>query len=560
MKKIRKLAAVLLVFALFIQVFPFTSWATESSASSPETAYTETGDPPSIVEEVVAKRESNTKHYLMSDGTYEAVSYAYPIHFYQDHQWVDINNSLTQVNDADGSSKIENKEANLKVSFEPQVAAQDMVTVQNEEYILGMGIESDTDSRAKIVESEASDSDLALPNLTSTLQYDQVFAKTDLQYITTPTGVKENIILEGKPSNNVYQFNLNTNGLKAKQNADNSISLYDAAKSLNDPVFTLSAPFMVDAAGEQSSAITVELLQDADGYSLKLTADADWLNAAERQYPVIIDPTIETSTDASSIDCQQVESANPDLHQNAMPRLTIGNGHRIYLKFTTPNLPTNSIVTQAQLQLYQDLYDDHFGGAITVYKTPTEWTATEKTWNNQPDFMKPDLAPLEMVDSQQAQVWSGFYPGYWNITTLAQEWCSTGKNNGMVLAFTDENVDSTIDFYSPTFDPETSGHISEVDAVPSIMVWYAMPHLNANGGYEYPVQPGSDKWTNFINHNSMASVCQIPKSILTIMSTDKLLEAVLKYPLLGDIFAFNSDQEGFDVVTSRFNGLQEFFE
>ena len=74
--------------------------------------------------------------------------------------------------------------------------------------------------------------------------------------------------------------------------------------------------------------------------------------------------------------------------------------------------------------------------------------------------------------------------------------------------------------------------------------------------YDYPVKPGTNEWKAFTSHADMVSACQIPENILNKMSTAGLIEAVLNYPLLIDMTAYNSPQEGFEQVTTQFNGLQ----
>ncbi|MGI8689192.1 MAG: hypothetical protein ACR2M3_11495 [Thermomicrobiales bacterium] len=51
-------------------------------------------------------------------------------------------------------------------------------------------------------------------------------------------------------------------------------------------------PFMDDAAGAHSAAVSLKLGQDAGGQTVTLDADATWLGAAARKYPVAIDPTV----------------------------------------------------------------------------------------------------------------------------------------------------------------------------------------------------------------------------------------------------------------------------
>ena len=75
--------------------------------------------------------------------------------------------------------------------------------------------------------------------------------------------------------------------------------------------------------------------------------------------------------------------------------------------------------------------------------------------------------------------------------------------------------------------------------------------------YVFPVQPGSREWATFRTHGEMVAACQVPEPILRDMSTEGLIETCLSYPLIGDMGAYNSWQQGLDRVAARFNGLQE---
>jgi hypothetical protein len=57
----------------------------------------------------------------------------------------------------------------------------------------------------------------------------------------------------------------------------------------------------------------------------------------------------------------------------------------------------------------------------------------------------------------------------------------------------------------------------------------------------------------------MLAACQIPDHVLNSISTSGLVDTVLNYPLFSVVLAYDSVQQGFDKVFSKFNGLQELF-
>lgn len=69
-----------------------------------------------ILKEVVEKREQNTKYFLRDDMSYEAVVYPQPVHYLENGQWKDIDNSQVETSsDAD----------------EPEVNVDDQATVSS---------------------------------------------------------------------------------------------------------------------------------------------------------------------------------------------------------------------------------------------------------------------------------------------------------------------------------------------------------------------------------------------------------------------------------------------
>lgn len=76
--------------------------------------------------------------------------------------------------------------------------------------------------------------------------------------------------------------------------------------------------------------------------------------------------------------------------------------------------------------------------------------------------------------------------------------------------------------------------------------------------YSYP-DFSSDSYSDIIDHNEKVSLCQLPDSLMNDLPTDELLNWVLDYPLLAEIYAYDNEQIGFNAVYEQFNGLQELF-
>ena len=77
--------------------------------------------------------------------------------------------------------------------------------------------------------------------------------------------------------------------------------------------------------------------------------------------------------------------------------------------------------------------------------------------------------------------------------------------------------------------------------------------------WDYPVKPGMEEWKQFHSNKEMVAACQIPEKILCCLSTEKLTDLCLQYPLLSDFYAFNFPDDGLDILFKDFNGIRELY-
>ena len=77
--------------------------------------------------------------------------------------------------------------------------------------------------------------------------------------------------------------------------------------------------------------------------------------------------------------------------------------------------------------------------------------------------------------------------------------------------------------------------------------------------WDYPVKPGMEEWAQFKSNEEMVMACQIPEKVLSSLSTEDLTDLCLRYPLLGDIHAFNFLDMGLNKLFSDFNGIRELY-
>ena len=111
------LALVFTVQPIGAFAFEHTSDETTSYLQDNDTTVSETETAePYIIKEIESKRDANTKHFLLSDGTYLATTYDIPVH-YKDETgaWQQYDNSLEE--NPSHSEEFINKKSDTAVSL-----------------------------------------------------------------------------------------------------------------------------------------------------------------------------------------------------------------------------------------------------------------------------------------------------------------------------------------------------------------------------------------------------------------------------------------------------------
>lgn len=90
-----------------------------------------------IVMELEDKRDENTKQFLLSDHSVQAVIYAQPVHYLENGEWKDIDNSLQYEGKAfEDAAGYTNAANDFQVRFAEQTLQDEFISVQQGEYKL----------------------------------------------------------------------------------------------------------------------------------------------------------------------------------------------------------------------------------------------------------------------------------------------------------------------------------------------------------------------------------------------------------------------------------------
>ena len=77
-----------------------------------------------------------------------------------------------------------------------------------------------------------------------------------------------------------------------------------------------------------------------------------------------------------------------------------------------------------------------------------------------------------------------------------------------------------------------------------------------SGSFDYTVIPGTEAWNQLVTEQERIDVLQIPEGILDNLSPDDAVRLYITFPSFGHFTAFNTPQEGFDIMLSRYNILR----
>ncbi|MFE6176483.1 DNRLRE domain-containing protein [Streptomyces sp. NPDC056464] len=356
------------------------------------------------VRELAGKRTANARFWQLSDGRVEAELSAVPTSY------------------RSGSGR--------KASWKPvdttvrasQAKGFDFANTTNEGRSW-FGAEADRlvrfqspDGRSVTLGVEGADRTLRPSAKGSTVTYKDAVHGADLQYVVGPGRVKENITLAERPDGPLkFTFTLDTDGLIPKVRKDGSIALYGELP--NTPVMVIPAPYMTDAKKADASVfgqtystkVTQKLTRDGKSWKLTVTPDAKWLASKDRQYPVVIDPTITIAPSPSQSQDTMVLSDQPSTNFNTTWKLSAGRtsttaNSRSLIKFPLDEIPSGTKIDSARLEMY---YDQAHTTATTntqigVYRATKAWDETTATWAGTSDLVGEQSSTTVQVDDGDA--------------------------------------------------------------------------------------------------------------------------------------------------------------
>ncbi len=421
-----------------------------------------------IVKEVVEKRDEYQKVYLREDGTYTSVISKTPVHYEKDGEWVDIVNDLKTNGDV-----ITNTAGNFNVEFPKEISEGNEIKIENGKETITFSIVETEKSNGKVKnnkkqkqdKNKVSDEEIFNNDISKTMseiEYEDVLENTNLEYVITPNGVKENIIVENKESlKKSYSFNITKGKLQAELDKENNLYFKN---NKGEVVFTIPAPVMTDSNGAISYDIDVKVKNlKEETITLTYTPDKKWLNDKDRTYPVAIDPVIILDSDKEFIIEDTFICASPTDSEvgstsgkDAFFALLLDNDTLkgdLLVKFNN-NLV--NIYKQPDIVVTNASYIANggaFNGNIIARAINGSWDVSEIRGSQvYPEFVGSNADPVITYDENILDYYTGApvetgesKPICFNITNLFNEWLSGERaNNGFALTVDNEDAQALL--------------------------------------------------------------------------------------------------------------------
>ncbi len=465
----KKLLSILLILTIAANLLPMNVFASEPDELRPQASETESGAEPeqaeaaepeeelpgqakaAVREELPGKRERFSKQFQMSDGTTLAAVYPVAVHYEENGEWKEVDNSLTK-----GDGAYTTASQPLKVSFPVMLSEENGITVETdgcaasfapmgELHIMpeseDLGIiharaaEAETESEEEREErrKEMSPERLAYDKVFASLSYAEIYPGASLRYDLVSDSLKESLILASFDETlRGFRYYCEFDGLTPKLEEDGSITLSDAQEK---PVLIMPAPFLLDGQNAMSTDVDIILKEEGDGYMLTYLLPTEWLAEEERAWPVVLDPCINTQLSDLNCQCRTVWEYE-DLYYADFGHYILGlfcgygicwnmGAARTYLQFNAlPELTSADVIVQSNIYMFRS---DSYGNPIPVetYLVQEPWTPETIGWASQPSVRE---TTVDMSTVNQMAV----LLGVWQITDAVRSWYEDG-NNGLMF-------------------------------------------------------------------------------------------------------------------------------
>ncbi|WP_163562510.1 RHS repeat-associated core domain-containing protein [Janibacter melonis] len=374
-------------------------------------------------DEIVSERGEYTRTFATDEpGVMETRVYQAPVNFQEGDTWVSIDNRLT----ADSAGVLRNGDSPVdlavaKDSDDPQLVDLD--------FGQGRGVSWAMSKATDVPRSQTA----------TTARFAGLRPQVDLKLHSIRGGVKEEIILRSASTPRTFDFPMDLTGLTARM-AGGSVELVDTA---GEVTAVIPQGFMTDANDEVSQDVSMELVKLSGKTTLRVSVDDAWLNAPDRAYPVVVDPTVQFDVTGDTM----INSGDSSYNYAGWTFMRAGlfgsNKFRSLMKFNVDTF-AGGWVESASVNVYNESSASCTPTTIQAKRIESVWYTTSVGWPN------PTLGSV-IGQTSAAKGGPGCAPGYVSvpITQAMRDWIDdpdTNPNWGLALTANEFSTDSAKTF------------------------------------------------------------------------------------------------------------------
>lgn len=477
----RKLAIVLVLVTIMSSI-RFTALANTSEIVLNKSKH---NDKVSVVKELVDQRTEYADTYLLSDGSKELQVHGSKIRYKENGKLKEYDTNIRKLRKEEKESvgRVKgknaskylyvNKSGDSKHFFPRKLSKNTGIVLKYKECFIEMApvisdlqkgnektkdiyINADTGNAEMISESLT---ELYIKN--NEIMYAGEEHNVLYQYISLTDGVKENIILNSKPENSVFEYEISTENIYLKkEKMDKGIQVFDS--NTDKIVGYINPPNIQDGDGNiDYESVSYELKKTRGKIILIMSVDEKYFEQDTLKYPVTVDPTmiwqfeyITTTGISEYMPDSRIQNNLLYVYNYANDSTPVyRNENRIYLDTTnlltgkalvgSGDLFTGKLIESASLRFFEgDLPPQYsHGGTVQVKRALDSWDPTTITWNTQPNISMDYVAETECLGKLDTE-------HVLDITKWVEKLADgTYENNGLV--FTCPNRGSAASIYSP---------------------------------------------------------------------------------------------------------------
>lgn len=415
-----------------ILIFQMTSLAASNNPLSAVSLESQ----PQILREDISKREEFIKYFEYDDGTYMASIYGEPVHYYENGKWIEIDNTLEEVN----SSYLKNAANDFTVYIPKNSGTPAIMEFENKEIRFSLESTNIVEGESKELQSiQVSDQEEAMQivdNQKSIFEYQSIEPNTNLEFEIHGKTFEQKIVLD-QASSKDYVYDISFSGLTPEIQEDNSVLFSDT--DTGTPLFSIVQPYIYDSSDNFCYDVSISIEQTETGCKYIVTPDFEWLTSSERNYPITIASVstyVDTDQDATKIDDTTIQNGSPTSNFYLLDRMYVGSyvsgsnayEHRAYVRLPLPSNLTGYQVASATFTLYlhsTTSWQSASNNRYDLYQANWSWDGSSLTWNTQPS--QPLGRLIDYCYSNKSDTYNE-----WDITDLVKNWYLK-SNNGLII-------------------------------------------------------------------------------------------------------------------------------